>query len=60
MQALFSGPLAKSCSDFPDLVTSEKWVVVAAVVLMLAIGVAPQFLFNIINTTVVHMTRLFA
>src|ERR1700688_523990 len=28
MQALFSGPLSQSCSGFPDLVRSEKWIVV--------------------------------
>jgi hypothetical protein len=27
---------------------------------MFAVGVAPQFIFNIFNTTVVHMARLFA
>jgi len=27
--------------------------------LMFAIGITPQFLFNLFNTTVVHMARLF-
>jgi hypothetical protein len=27
---------------------------------MFAVGIAPQFLFNIFNSTVVQMTRLFA
>src|SRR5437867_6684603 len=60
MQALFSGPLAESCSAFPDLLRSEKLVVVPVTLLMLAIGITPQFLFNVFNTTVVHMARLFA
>jgi len=60
MQALFSGPLAESCSTFPDLLRSEKLVVIPVTLLMLAIGVAPQFIFNIFNTTVVQMARLFA
>jgi NADH-quinone oxidoreductase subunit M len=60
MQALFSGPLAESCSAFPDLVRSEKLVVVPVTLLMFAIGIAPQFIFNIFNTTVVQMARLFA
>ncbi len=60
MQALFSGPLAESCSAFPDLGRSEKWVVVPVTLLMFALGIAPQFVFNIFNTTVVQMTRLFA
>ena len=59
MQALFSGPLAKSCSAFPDLLPSEKVAIVPVTFLMFAIGVAPQFVFNIFNTTVVKMARLF-
>ena len=60
MQALFSGPLAESCSAFPDLLRSEKLVIVPVMLLMFAIGIAPQFVFNIFNTTVVQMARLFA
>jgi NADH:ubiquinone oxidoreductase subunit 4 (subunit M) len=60
MQALFSGPLTESCSAFPDLARTEKWVVVPITMLMFAIGIAPQFVFNIFNTTVVQMARLFA
>ena len=60
MQSLFSGPLAESCSAFPDLLRGERFVVVPITVLMFAIGIAPQFIFNIFNTTVVHFARLFA
>lgn len=60
MQSLFSGPLAESCGAFPDLARSEKWVVVPVTLLMFAIGIAPQFMFTMFNTTVVEMARLFA
>jgi len=60
MQSLFSGPLAESCSAFPDLLRSEKLVIAPVTLLMFAIGIAPQFIFNIFNTTVVQMARLFA
>ena len=60
MQALFSGPLAENCNAFPDLLMSEKFVVVPVTLLMFAIGIAPQFIFNIFNSTVIHMARLFA
>jgi NADH-quinone oxidoreductase subunit M len=60
MQALFSGSLAKSCSALPDLFPSEKLIIVPVTLLMFAIGIAPQFVFNIFNTTVVQMARLFA
>jgi NADH-quinone oxidoreductase subunit M len=58
MQSLFSGPLAESCSLFPDLLRREKLVVIPVTLLMFAVGIAPQFIFNIFNTTVVHMARL--
>jgi len=60
MQALFSGQLAESCSTFPDLLRREKFVVAPITILMFGIGIAPQFLFNIFNTTVMQMTRLFS
>jgi NADH-quinone oxidoreductase subunit M len=60
MQSLFSGPLAESCNAFPDLLRSEKLVVVPITLLMFAIGIAPQFIFNIFNVTVIQMARLFA
>jgi NADH-quinone oxidoreductase subunit M len=58
MQSLFSGPLAENCSAFPDLLRREKLVVVPVTLLMFAIGIVPQFMFNIFNTTVVQMARL--
>jgi NADH-quinone oxidoreductase subunit M len=60
MQSLFSGPLAESCSGFPDLIRGEKFVIVPVTLLMFAIGINPQFIFNIFNATVVQMARLFA
>jgi NADH-quinone oxidoreductase subunit M len=60
MQSLFSGPLAESCNGFVDLNRSEKFIVVPVTLLMFAIGIAPQFVLNIFNTTVVQMARLFA
>jgi len=58
MQSLFSGPLAENCSAFSDLLRREKLVVVPVTLLMFAIGIAPQFIFKIFNTTVVQMARL--
>lgn len=58
MQLLFSGPLAKPCSNFVDLLPGEKWIVVPITLLMFATGIAPQFLFNIFNSTVVQMARV--
>jgi NADH-quinone oxidoreductase subunit M len=60
MQALFSGPLAESCAAFPDLLAREKIAIIPVTLLMFAIGLAPQFMFNIFNATVVQMARLLA
>lgn len=60
MQALFSGPLTESCSDFADLRGSEKAVIIPVTLLMLSIGIAPQFILDIFNSTVVRMAQLFA
>jgi NADH-quinone oxidoreductase subunit M len=58
MQFLFSGPLADSCAAFPDLRLGEKWVVIPVALLMFAVGIFPQFILNLFNSTVVQMTRL--
>src|SRR3989440_2618575 len=60
MQSLFSGPLVETGVAFSDLGSNEKWVVIPVTLLMFVIGVAPQFLFNLFNATVVQMARLFA
>jgi NADH-quinone oxidoreductase subunit M len=60
MQSLFSGPLVETGVAFAELRPNEKWVIVPVTLLMFAIGIAPQFLFNIFNSTVVQMSRLFA
>ena len=60
MQALFSGPCGENCQTFPELRLNEKFVVVPVTLLMFAIGIAPQFIFNIFNGTVRHMAQLFS
>jgi NADH-quinone oxidoreductase subunit M len=60
MQALFSGPATDVTNAVVDLTRGEKFVIVPVTLLMFAIGIAPQFLFSIFNTTVVQMARLFA
>jgi NADH-quinone oxidoreductase subunit M len=58
MQSLFSGPLAQTCSAFPDLKLSEKFVIIPVTLLMFALGIVPQFLFKIINPAVLQMAQL--
>jgi NADH-quinone oxidoreductase subunit M len=58
MQLLFSGRAGET--TFPELRTNEMWTIVPVTLLMFAIGITPQFLFNIFNTTIVQMARLFS
>jgi len=58
MQALFSGPLRAECATLPDLQMRERWVVVPVTLLMFALGIYPQFVTTIFNTTVAQMARL--
>jgi NADH-quinone oxidoreductase subunit M len=57
MQSLFSGPLSESCKGFPEITLGEKAIVIPVTALMLFVGVAPQTLLNIFNSTVIHMTK---
>ncbi len=58
MQALFSGPFVESCAALPDLRLGEKWVAVPVALLMFALGIYPQFVLHLFNTTVTEMARL--
>jgi NADH-quinone oxidoreductase subunit M len=60
MQELFSGPLAPACETLPDLLRRESFVVVPVTLLMFAVGIAPQFLFNLFNTTVAQLAHAIA
>ncbi len=60
MQALFSGPASGDWAQFADLRRGEQFAVVPITLLMFAIGIAPQFMFNIFNATIAQMVRLFA
>ena len=60
MQKLFSGPLAASCENFQGLTTTEKICVIPATLLMLALGVFPQPLFELFNATMVSVASTFA
>ncbi|MBA3832072.1 MAG: NADH-quinone oxidoreductase subunit M [Chthoniobacterales bacterium] len=58
MQALFSGPLDESCRELPDLRLGEKWIVLPVTLLMFGVGISPQFILTIFNSTVTQMVRL--
>ncbi|HTL55148.1 MAG TPA: NADH-quinone oxidoreductase subunit M [Candidatus Limnocylindrales bacterium] len=57
LQKVFNGPLNEKWSRLPDLTTSERLAVLPALVLMLALGVYPQAVLGIINSTAVQMAQ---
>lgn len=60
MQLLFSGPATDTTNAIVDLTGSERLVVVPISVLMFAIGINPQFVLKIFNSTVVALAGILA
>lgn len=60
MQALYSGPMSTACGVCPEVKANEIWLIIPVTSLMLAIGIAPQPLFNVFNATVMQLARLFS
>ncbi|HEY0369358.1 MAG TPA: NADH-quinone oxidoreductase subunit M [Chthoniobacterales bacterium] len=57
MQTLFSGPAQ---IEFAELRPNESFIIVPVTMLMFVIGIAPQFILNIFNSTVTRMAQFFA
>ena len=55
MQKVFLGPLNNKWADLEDLTTRELVSIVPLAVLTVAIGVWPSWVFNLMNTTLIHM-----
>jgi NADH-quinone oxidoreductase subunit M len=57
LQRVFNGPLNPRWSALPDLTLGERMLVLPALVLMVALGVYPQLVLGVINSTVVRMVE---
>jgi NADH-quinone oxidoreductase subunit M len=57
LQRVFNGPLNEQWSRFPDLTAGERTMVGLPVALMFLLGVWPQFVLGVINSTVVGMVE---
>ena len=57
LQRIFNGPLNEKWSKLPDLTFTERAAVVPALGLMLFLGIYPQALLGIVNSTVVQMVQ---
>ena len=55
LQRVFSGPLNTQWAGFADLSARERIVLVPALALMFAIGIYPQFVIGVINSTALTM-----
>jgi NADH-quinone oxidoreductase subunit M len=54
LQRVFSGLLDTKWSGFADLTTSERFIVLPAIVLMFVLGVWPQVVLGFVNPTVLQ------
>ena len=57
IQRVFSGPLNEKWASFPDLTTGERLTLAPAIALMFALGLYPQLVLGVINSTVVQMVQ---
>ncbi|MGN6643979.1 MAG: proton-conducting transporter transmembrane domain-containing protein, partial [Verrucomicrobiota bacterium] len=57
LQRVFNGPLNERWAKFPDLTLSERVLLALPIALMFAIGLYPQLVLGIINSTVLQMVK---
>jgi NADH-quinone oxidoreductase subunit M len=57
IQRVFSGPLNEKWVSFPDLTTGERLALAPAIGLMFAIGLYPQLILGVINSTAIQMVN---
>src|ERR1039458_4674325 len=57
IQRVFCGPLNGRWSQMPDLTLSERALVVVPIVLMFVLGLWPQLVLGVIDSTVVKMVQ---
>lgn len=57
LQRVFSGPLNERWSNMPDLTAADRLALVSPIVLMFALGLFPQLILGIINSTVMRLVQ---
>ena len=55
IQRVFTGPLNPRWAAMPDLTTGERIALAPAIALIFALGLYPQLILGVINTTVIQM-----
>src|SRR5262249_50761816 len=57
LQRVFNGPLDAKWAGLPDLSTQERLLAVPAIGLMFILGIYPQALIGVVNSTVLQMVQ---
>jgi NADH-quinone oxidoreductase subunit M len=57
LQRVFSGPLNERWSKLQDLTIGERFALVPAIAIMFVLGIYPQLVLGIINSTAINMTQ---
>jgi NADH-quinone oxidoreductase subunit M len=57
LQRVFSGPLNERWIGFPDLTVGERVALVPAIGLMFALGLYPQLILGVVNSTAIQMVQ---
>ena len=57
LQRVFSGALNKTWAAMPDLTIGERLALVPAIGLMFALGLYPQWVLAVVNSTVMQMVQ---
>ena len=57
LERVFHGPLNSTWSEMPDLTLQERMFVLPALTLMFVLGIYPQLVLGVVNSTVVAMLR---
>jgi NADH-quinone oxidoreductase subunit M len=57
LQRVFSGPLNLKWASFPDLSTGERLALAPAIALMFALGLYPQLILGVVNSTAMQLVQ---
>jgi NADH-quinone oxidoreductase subunit M len=57
LQRVFAGPLNERWSQFQDLTTGERLALLAPIALMFVLGIYPQLVLGVINSTTMKMVQ---
>jgi len=57
LQRVFSGPLNPQWAAMPDLTLRERALLVPSIALMFVLGLYPQLILGIVNSTAIHLVQ---